>query len=311
MAVVITACSGRKRAKPTPAAVAANLPRMSVDRVARIWSERLSNEARTYPSASLYCGRGFAVASEAARALSAKLHIVSAGLATVAADSAVPAYSLTVASGSPDNVLSRVDAGSPSPSDWWRELTAQSPFGSKVSDVIAETRGLVLLALPASYLGMIAEDLFENEAVDLERLRIFSLSDLKGIDARYRKLRMPYDSRLEGPDSPIPGTRSDFASRAMQHFVAHILPGLEDASADEHGAEIEEHLKAWRHSSIPVRKRLSDQELSDIIRDRWGSVGGRSSHLLRVLRDELGVACEQSRFKDLFAQVKADRELAQ
>ena len=37
-------------------------------------------------------------------------------------------------------------------------------------------------------------------------------------------------------------------------------------------------------------------------------VGGQSSRMLRLLRDDLSVACEQGRFRALFQLVRRERE---
>lgn len=60
------------------------------------------------PAGKLYQGRAFREAELAARALSAEIYILSAGLGLVSQLDDVPAYSLTVANGA-DNILARLD----------------------------------------------------------------------------------------------------------------------------------------------------------------------------------------------------------
>jgi hypothetical protein len=49
-------------------------------------------------------------------------------------------------------------------------------------------------------------------------------------------------------------------------------------------------------------------EIIDLVLRDWDVVGGRSSMMLRHLRDELRVACEQQRFAGLFKIAARERQ---
>ena len=223
--VVITACTGRKRLSPPRGLWARELAIGAIEHVARDWLGRLGAADDHVPACRLYCGRGFAESVSATQAIGASLFIVSAGLGLVAAETAVPGYSLTITPRSPDNILRRTQPTS-SASAWWREIATLSTV-SKRFTAVAESHpsGLILFALPSLYLSMVEEDLLELPQEVLARFRFFGLGILARIDPRLESFVMPYDERLEDSGSRFRGTRSDFAPRALRHFAEVVLAG--------------------------------------------------------------------------------------
>jgi len=55
-------------------------------------------------------------------------------------------------------------------------------------------------------------------------------------------------------------------------------------------------------------RRLDDIELAAVIRHYWDETDGSATRMLRLLRDEMGIACEQKRFAVLFRQLKQQHE---
>jgi hypothetical protein len=185
------------------------------------------------PAGRLYCGRAFAESMLAAQAIEAGLFIVSAGLGIVAAETHAPSYSLTIVPNSPDDILQRVQPASASA--WWSQITARSDEGCRLAAVALCCRdGLMLLALPSLYLSMVETEFLELPQGFLARFRFFGLGIRARIDSRLEPLVMPYDERLEDSASRFRGTRSDFASRALRHFVEVVLPEHPNGSADQH-----------------------------------------------------------------------------
>jgi hypothetical protein len=127
------------------------------------------------------------------------------------------------------------------------------------------------------------------------------------IAPKLRPYVMPYDDRLDGPDSPVRGTRGDFAGRALHHFAEYIVRDGDNQSAGEHGAAVSAALSGWRMAARFDRQRLEDSEVLALIRDHWDAERGSTARLLRRLRDDLGVACEQGRFADLARRVRAEK----
>jgi hypothetical protein len=308
MPIVIAACSNRKKVKPTRMLRAASISKGSPREVAACWLARVSESQRRVRADSLYCGRSFVEAKAAAQALEADFFIVSAGLGLVRNDAQIPAYSATVTGSSGDNILSRMNSGPPGVlGRWWRALSRQSPVGESLGSVVRQSSGLVLIALPSAYLDMVAPDLAVLHARSLRRLRIFTRALPKSFPDKLRPIVMPYSDRLDGPDSAMPGTRSDFAARALRHFVDHILTEHPAGDLEDHKRAVEAAFARMREQPVPVRLRRSDKELIDLIRAHRKAVDGKSGRMLRVLRDDLGIACEQARFARLFGKAMRER----
>lgn len=284
----------------------AALPRVNIDELVVEWSKRIAAAEPRFRSDEIYGGRGFREAEFAAELLDAKLLVVSAGLGLIEAKTSVPPYACTVLMGAPDSVARQVvhpfDAAA-----WWLKLTERSPFSVPLNEVASRDRGLICAALSAAYLNMIAKDLVDLGHARLNRLRIFTRAPIDRTPHALRNYIMPYDDRLDGPDSPHRGTRSDFASRALRHFAEITADERGQQDADEHAELVRRALVDWRPPTQVTRLRHDDATLLNLIRLNWDVEGGSSARLLRRLRDGLGVACEQRRFSKLAHVVRAER----
>jgi hypothetical protein len=225
----------------------------------------------------------------------------------VPASSNVPSYSLTIAPNSADNVLRRISPGA-APAQWWDALKRSSPFATPLADAASSHRGPILIALSAAYLEMVGNELASLPSRTRSRLRVFTLSPASAIPEVLRPVVLPYDARFDGPDAPLPGTRSDFAQRSLAHFVEAVLSRHPQADFDGHAEAVERLLSGLRRQSTPVRARQSDSAIIDLIHRHWNDARGQSSRMLRLLRDNLGVACEQGRFRTLFLAARESRE---
>ena len=306
MTLVITTCTNRKR-KPVPEALRmADLPPAEVDVLARQWSQRLAAEPTRFLAKDIYGGRGFREASAAAELLDSRLLVVSAGLGLIDVSTAVPPYACTVLVDTPDSVRSRV-IGAFSVECWWERLCKASPFAVALDEAIRDADGLVCAALSDAYIEMISEDLLALPTSMLGRLRLFTRARLDRIPAALQPFVMPYDDRLDGPDSSNRGTRSDFAGRALRHFAELIRGEPQGRSAAEHAAMVSTMLSDWRLPTKVDRIRHNDAALLDLIRAHWDAERGSASRLLRRFRDDLGIACEQGRFAELARHVRSER----
>lgn len=302
MALVITTCTNRKRKPVARALHISDLEAAPLASLARAWSERLTRASERFPAAAIYGGRAFQEAASAARDLDARFLVVSAGLGLIDASSSVPPYACTVVVGARDSVADSV-IDPFSVQTWWDALRAASPFAAPLANFVVDDRGPILAALSDAYLAMIADEMATLPPSALKRLRIFTRTPTDRIAPALRASVMPYDDRLDGPDSTMRGTRSDFASRALRHFVSLKMMGsaIEDADA------VKAALSGWRMPPKFDRARHDDAQLLSMIRQHWNVVDGSSSKLLRLFRDELGVACEQSRFAGLARRVREER----
>jgi hypothetical protein len=298
---ILIPCSDRKRGRPSKDLLARSLPAGSLSEVAGEWCDRVSSATLKQPHTKVYCGRSYQEASNAAAVLSADLVVISAGLGLVRADRQIPNYSLTVAPGSEDSVLTKIKCDGDGPSDWWGALKARNNECVGVHDIIrGEPSTLFLVALSASYARLIQEDLLELSAREAQRVRIFGASIVDHLPPNLTASVMPYDTRLNGPDSPLPGTMSDYASRALRHYAGCLADGVLSANnAANDRQQLSALMMHWRVPNALVRERMTDEQLIGFIQRHWHQTEGRSGTTLRLLRNS-GHACEQGRFRDLF-----------
>lgn len=243
---------------------------------------------------ALYAGRGFGLAAQAANLAEAKFYIVSAGLGLVSSDRRVPLYGLTVSGREAESVVARV-AGQFDVAAWFSRLLA-GPYSDQWTDAAGQGSGRVLIALTRPYAQMVGDSLSALGPQALARLRIFGASLAPALPTLLRPMLVPYDPRL---DAILPGTRADFSQRALLHFVRSVaLKGnAQDRDADHAAVEI-----ALRGVTAPDRMRRprrTDTEILQLILARLRSQSG-IARILRALRDDEGVACEQARFSRLY-----------
>lgn len=298
--LVIGNCSSRKRLANSLPVKARDIHVGSVEEVAHSWVEALNREPQRVPVAELYCGRAFMETMKTARQLNADLLVISAGLGLTKGSTPAPLYDATVSGSGADNVLKKITPADAS--SWWSWLNTISPFAVPLS---TDSYDLVLIALSGPYLKMFLPSLAGLPGDELQKVRLFSGSPTSAFPPEIRDLRMPYDARFDHRDGPLRGTKTDFAQRAMHHFAATVLSrhGLQ-VGLETHRQEVERALAGLTIPITPERKKLSDRAIADVIREHWAATDGRSTKMLRHLRDTLGVACEQKRFQKLFSEVK-------
>ncbi|MBF9235129.1 hypothetical protein [Microvirga alba] len=222
--------------------------------------------------------------------MNAPLKIISAGLGLVDSEAHVPAYEATVAPGSLDTISSHLNVTS---ERWWAALKSCQQFKWPTG------AQLLLIAASGPYLKMIEQDL---RGLSVDRLRLFTRADIRALPASLRSAVMPYDDRLDASDGR-PGTIADFAQRAMAHFAEHVLPCAPAGDLKEHTGLVLSRLSPLTAPPKRIGRKATDEEIMAAIAAHFEAVGGQSSQMLRKLRNELGLACEQSRFRDLFKGV--------
>lgn len=291
--VVVTTCSLRKTLRPTSDATAATLCAGHQKKVETAWLNRVGNLSTHLPAMEFYAGRGFGLAAEAARLADAKLYILSAGLGLVPARRRIPVYGLTVTEGHEDSVPEKV-SGEFDAAGWFSRMLS-SPHSDQWADAAKSGSGRILIALSRPYAAMVGGSLSALPTRTLTRLRIFGASLESVLPASLHPTIVPYDERL---NSILPGTRSDFSQRAMFHFVRSIaIKSSPDREADF--AAVFAALGRLRFPHRPRRPRRTDDEIVSLISGRLRSESG-SAKMLAALRNDEGIACEQSRFRRLY-----------
>ena len=302
-ATVITICTHRKRVRPSIVATAVSLPFASQDAVQSAWLEKIRTLPPEVRASALYAGRGFGLAAQAAKNAKAKLYILSAGLGLVAAAQRVPGYGLTVSGGRAESVAAKV-SGEFDAAAWFSALLA-GPYSKQWADAVGRS-GRILLALTRPYAEMVGKSLSALDPPTLARLRIFGASLAPALPAVLRPALAPYDERL---DAILPGTRADFSQRALLHFVRSVAVKQDAQDRDADYAAVEAALEGVVAPNRLRRPRRTDEEILQMILARLRSQSG-IARILRALRDEDGVACEQSRFGRLYRAALDQRAAA-
>jgi hypothetical protein len=218
-------------------------------------------------------------------------------LGLVAGTTRVPAYDLTLSPSAPTRIQSRItdcfDAAT-----WWQQI--QSGRFASPLEAIATGQGRILMALTKPYAQLVGVALAQLSPAAIQRLRIFGARLERFLPTALHTQVMPYDARL---DMMAPGTRLDFSSRALVHFAA--LAATQPLQGAAHDAALVR--AALTPTPVPqrtLRPKASDEEVLRHIAT-FAQRGLPSTSALRELRECLGIACEQSRFRRLYKSVSA------
>jgi hypothetical protein len=301
---VVTNCTGRKLHKGARTSLTISMAAASTAELAAKWVSALAHAEPAGEAQAFYAGRSFQDARAAAQQLNSPLWIVSAGLGLVHFKEQVPAYDLTVGPGT-NSVTPLVKASGDQLGDWWRALASlrnQTP--TPLADLLSKHRNaILLLALPTTYLALVANELAGLRPAEAKRLRIFtSYSWARTAPPALLPALMPYDERLES--TALAGTRHDFPQRALLHFVTALKAQLLDQgpAADA----VRQAMASLQLRVRPMREKRSDHQIRDELRRQWHTYSGEGAKLLRYLRDDALIQCEQTRFKHLWHEVRQE-----
>ncbi len=302
--ILITSCSNRKAIPPRNRLQASELPSTSLKTYGEIWRRRLKSQQFFLPARDLYIGRGAKEARKAADTVQAKQWFVSAGLGLVSGDEEVPGYDLTISGNSGNHLKHKIPPKDYDLARWWNEISRRHKPKITIPRLVERNKdALIILAVPRTYYLLIARDLGSLSRESVKNLRLIGV-DKSVLPQHLQSLRLPYDARLDGPESRTKGTKSDFPQRAARHFLESIWIKDPDGDAIDHINAVEKNLSKYSYPSVPCRTKLSDQEILALISELWTYADGKSSRMLRILRDEKLIACEQGRFKFLFNSYK-------
>lgn len=299
--LAITTCTNRKRGEvSTDLDVSSVAPGSQVD-LAKEWRRRVaaSKEVKE-PASDVYCGRSFQEALFAVKGVTANIWIVSGGWGLVRGTDLIAPYNLSLARDGSSFVGGRVLGKGFDSASWWHSVQ-RGRSSTPIADLVrVEKDALFLIGLSDAYLTLIRDDLLSLNDAELKRIRLIGLSLEVRCPDRLQSFVLPYDDRLDGPDSPIPGTRGDFSSRAMHDFAENVFRVDPKGSIDDHKAAVTKRISKWRKAPRFSRQTRTDAEIIDYILKNWSKPGASASRALRHLRDVENIACEQGRFRDLF-----------
>lgn len=295
ISAVLTSCSARKQELSSPALNASEQAVGPQAAVAEQWLAKLAAAPALIPARDLYIGTSFKRVRHAAERVGCSLFIMSAGLGLLEGGTRVPRYDLTLSPFATACIQSLVTDNF-DPALWWRQMQ-RGPFASAI-EVIAGGEGRILVALTKPYAQMIGAALTQLPEAAQSRLRIFGAGLNSSLATSLHSQVMPYDARL---DVIVPGTRLDFASRALVHF-ADLLSLQPGGDAREDADRVRAVLAPVEVPETGKRLKLADAELSGHVKVLVQRGLSRTS-ALRELREGMGLACEHARFARLYRSV--------
>lgn len=296
--LIISNCTNRKSSKlektqPSPLMYEAS----NADQFIDDWFKILNSNSNKKPAISVYKGRSVSEIIHAKKYLDAEIFFLSAGLGIVKEDDLIPNYDLTISEGnnSLKPLLAKwlIDEGA-----WWEKLNKESLN----NDFINQTEGTIFIALPHAYLKMLIPTLVKMDNHKLKNIRLFLHPiSYKNLPNKLKHCYMPYNYKID--NSPFSGTKVDYCQRCLHHFVKYIY------KTEQNTTSAADSVKTFIDELPPLppkikRMQVSDSDINKIILEGWDSCKGQSSKILRYIRDDRKIACEQSRFQKLWRNIK-------
>lgn len=308
---IVVTCTKRKTRPAGPFLRLRGIGGTSPEERTETWLRRLQEaEAEPVRAEELYAGDHWSVARSLADVAAnagteVKLWVCSAGYGLIPTSARVAPYSATFSRSHPDSICNGFEAV---PREiharWWRAL---SDWDGPVNGAPRTIRALadrwpatpVLVVASSSYLWAMQEDLVDavNSLEDSDTLSILSAGTERLPRLDQHLLRV--DARLR-----------QIVGGGMMSLNARIAREILDRGWPLRTSRLNGELNALQQGLAkpvrPGRSPKTDDEVSVYIRQELLiNVSATWSALLRKLRDELGWACEQKRFKALFLAVRS------
>jgi hypothetical protein len=298
---LVVSCTKRKR--KSALVRLRDIPTVPVEERAALWLKRLrKTKGANVPARHLYAGDHWSVVCDVAPRPNVRVWVCSAGYGLVGVDDLLLPYSATFAVGDADSVAAGPRDPAESQTLWWEALTSwEGPAPGQPRSLAELARAFpshgILVALPATYLSAVAEDLRAATTVaDPERCAVLSAG--AGVMPGVEAWQVPADARLQ---QRAGGSRAALNARLARLALSAVG---EQFSGSRLRWYFDGLMAAPRPSTCSGRKRATDDEVSSFIRSALASSPDtRATPLLNRYRN-CGRACEQSRFLSLFRQVR-------
>lgn len=292
---VVVTCTSRKRTPP-PRRLLLRDVRPRADSAVGKWTERLDGAPEpAHAAEELYAGEHWSIVKQIAAhdgTLKVRVWVASAGYGLVPFSAPLKSYSATFDRGHPDAVPIAPDL-------WWRRLAGWSgPVGApRTLKELAEVRpaAALLLVLSATYLEACRSDAVEAAHV-LRRRGQFAVISSGTRASWVAEHVLPSDARLQ---AFVGGGRQALNARVAAHVVAASRNGF---SVRDTRLRLEKLLREQPELRVFDRRRLSDEQIRRFIRGKLRHEHVACTRLLAELRQS-GSACEQGRFRELYAEV--------
>jgi hypothetical protein len=311
---IIASCTDRKRVAVPIELRLRSVPLKAIPDRAKAWWLRLSRHpGQVFPAADLYAGGHWAVVRtlpEVGRraGYNVRLWVISAGYGLVKSSALLHPYSATFAGTHPDTVATSTANGQPRKNalqKWWDALSAfpgpDTTEPRALSGLVQRSRNAhFLIVASRDYLAAIESDLLTATELiaDPNKLIIITSRSEVGNEHLSHNL-VPTNARLQ---ARLGGARGSLSARIALMILQN---------ADAWGLSADVVVRRLRNlivrsPELPKleRERVDDDQVRDFIRKGLKQHPQSScSSLLRSLRDS-ELACEQSRFKKIYWEVR-------
>lgn len=302
---IVVACSERKRnAAGAPVRFADVVGRTLHERCVDWW-RRLTGTPRLLPASELYAGDQWAIARELpvlakTRGFAPSLWAASAGYGLVPAEAPLASYSATFAPNSPDCVIDRGSRHADVSMIWWEELSkrllpdSSSPRSLAALAASSPRGAAMLVVVSPRYLRAVAADLEGAVAAGVDLVIVTSAP--QAISKNLHDCLVPTQAALR---MTLGGALPSLHVRVARRLLTELLPSGFSGRNARHC--IQQILAACPGAPVHRRERTDDDQVRAFIREAIRKKQDVShTRLLREFRGS-GRACEQKRFRDLFA----------
>jgi hypothetical protein len=299
VAAIIACCSGLKRALPASDLMQHALPRGTQAAVQNEWLRRLSvtSPLALTPARELYRGRSVQRLDQSATKHDASLFIISAGLGFIPAKRLIPSYDLTLSEDAPTSIRDQIE-GQFEPALWW-DAVVRGRF-SESARALPGGKGRILIALSKPYATLVNQWLASLDSTVVSRLRLFGSGLIRCLPSTLAAQYIDYDLRL---DAIQPGTRHDFASRALAHF-SELITSVPTGNVSNDQRLVCNAMEGASAPMRPLRDRMADDQLTLLV-TKLANANLTMGQALSKLRDSFGVACGENRFRRIFEEVSS------
>lgn len=304
---VILSCTARKRGEVGDLRLG-QVGCAPVRTRAERWYSMLAAADWCHEVSNLYAGEywraGLELVARAGRLGAVHTSVVSAGLGLVGLTERAPTYSATLSARHPDSVLACSESEPPRDirRRWWDRMTSltvseETGHPRRLADLVEDGSGAtVMVCLGRAYLDAVADDLLRllGRLSEPRSGMIFGSGvPVAGLEDQW--VPVPGNLRLR-----LGGSLGSIAPRAALAVIASSEP--DPPKVDTARRAVADLAAGTAALPSHERERQSDDDIRAwLVNHLSRSPGATKTASLRRLRDE-GLACEQSRFGDLFAE---------
>ena len=230
--------------------------------------------------------------------------IISAGLGLINGTDKIPSYQMTIGKDGTHSLFNfnlqdiKLDI-------WWNKVTTRLKTNPTCLNKEFQNYDYVIASITAPYLLMVYKDLLKLK----EKLLLITGNKALAKSLGFEKNILPYNEALDGKDSYIRGIKRDFAHRAHQDFLSRLIKKLDyyakyknienSKIIFEIIKEIKGDMDSWEKPILPKNKKFNDEFIVDTIKKTFKNFPGYKN-LLQHFRKNLGIACEEKRFRKLY-----------